>query len=395
MSATLTPANEAEIADAVRTALAERRSIEILGRGTKRDYGRPSAADYRLDLSGLTGIVRYEPDELVLTLRAGTPIAEIDALLQETRQRLGFAPADWGPLFGAPAGSATIGGALSADASGSLRLRYGAARDHLLGYRAVNGLGEIYQAGGHVVKNVTGFDLPKLVCGALGTLGALSEVTLRLVPRATSSVTLAIANLGVEEGLAMLRQIWKSPLEPLALAYLPPSAMTACSGLPAEGEGTALIRLEGAVRPLADKIAAIRAFPRTPPVQAVDGGEALFAGIGAGSPFLKRLSDIWRICVPPAAAANVIASLAPSFWCADWAGGLLWLDAPGTDDDMLHACAARAGGYATLFRAAPATRATRAVFPPQTPIAAALTRRVKAAFDPQGLFNPGRMFEDL
>src|SRR5271168_3763633 len=156
----LRPQTETELAGIVRAAAADRRTFEIVGRGTKRGLGRPVEADAILDLSALTGIVRYEPDELIITARAGTSVAEIEAALDEKNQRLGFEPADWSALYGTPARASTIGGVLSADASGSARLRYGAARDHLLGFHAINGSGEIYKAGGHVVKNVTGFDVP-------------------------------------------------------------------------------------------------------------------------------------------------------------------------------------------------------------------------------------------
>jgi glycolate oxidase FAD binding subunit len=178
---------EAELVEAVRAARETREPFEIVGRGTKRAYGRAMAIANTLDVSALSGILNYEHDELVITARAATPISEIEAALNERQQRLGFDPADWGPLFGARANAGTIGGALSADTGGPARLRFGSARDHLLGYRAVNGFGEAYKAGGRVVKNVTGFDLSKLMCGAMGTLGVLTEVTLRVYPRAPAS----------------------------------------------------------------------------------------------------------------------------------------------------------------------------------------------------------------
>ena len=389
----LHPQNETELADIVRAAASDKRTFEIVGRGTKRGLGRPVEADAILDLSQLTGIVRYEPDELIITARAGTPIAEIEAALDEKNQRLGFEPADWSALYGTQARASTIGGALSADASGSARLRYGATRDHLLGFRAVNGSGGIYNAGGRVVKNVTGFDLPKLFCGAMGTLGPLTEVTLRLVPRASDTATLAIKDVEPETGLAFLRRIWSSPLEPTGLAYVPKSAAAAFTALGDSGEGAALGRIDGAAGPLADKIGLLKTLLDGREATLLPGTNDLFARLASGEAFADRADDIWRVFVPPASAATCARELASPFWTADWAGGALWI-ASG-DTDAIHTVAQSFGGHAMLMRASVETRARVPVFPPEVPARAALTRRVKDAFDPEGLFNPGRMFEGV
>jgi len=386
---TLRPQNENELAEIVRSAAADTRTLEIVGRGTKRGLGRPVEADAVLDLSALTGIVRYEPDELIITARAATSVAEIEAALAEKNQRLGFEPAEWSALYGTAPGAATIGGVLSADANGSARLRYGAARDHLLGFTAVNGTGEIYKAGGRVVKNVTGFDLPKLFCGAMGTLGALSEVTLRLVPRAAECAVLAVPGVEPETGLELLRRVWSSPLEPTGLGYIPRLAAEDPFG--DVGEGISLIRIEGAPAPLADKIGLLATL--------LDGREAtplvhdndIFARIASGAAIAHRAEDIWRVFVPPASAAACARKLGASFWFADWAGGALWI--AGVDD--AHAIAQSFGGHALLMRADAAKPTPVSVFPPEDPVRAALTRRVKDAFDPHRLFNPGRMFEGV
>ena len=386
------PQNETDLADIVRSAVAEKRTFEIVGRGTKRALGRPVEADVMLDLSALTGILRYEPDELIITARVGTPVAEIEAALAEKNQRLAFEPADWSALYGTPSNTHTIGGALSADASGSARLRYGAARDHLLGFRAINGAGNLYNAGGRVVKNVTGFDLPKLFCGAFGTLGPLTEVTLRLVPRAPDCATLAIKDVEPETGLAFLRRVWSSPIEPTGLAYVPKIAATAFASLGDIGEGAALIRIDGAAGPLADKIGLLKTL--------LDGREATllpvendaFTRIASGETFAARTDNIWRIFVPPASAASCAHKLAAPFWLADWAGGVLWIAGGGED---VHAVAQSFGGHAMLMRADAETRTRVPVFPPEGLARAALTRRVKDAFDPHGLFNPGRMYEGV
>jgi glycolate oxidase FAD binding subunit len=396
--ATIQVTSEDELVEAVRGAREDGRRLEIAGRGTKRGFGRPVEADDMLDLSGLSGIVAYEPEELVLTARAGTPLAEIEAALGEHDQRLGFDPADWGPLFGAPAGASTIAGALSADTSGSARARYGAARDHLLGFRAVNGFAEAYKAGGRVVKNVTGFDLAKLMCGAMGTLGPLSEVTLRLVPRAPRALTLAVKDMAPETGLALVRRVWATPLEATGLAFVPAASASAFEMLGGIGAGAALIRVDGTAEVLAEKRAALRAMFDGRDAAGIADGDAVFARLGAGAAFVDRAMDVWRIAVPPSEAAVAAQALAGTQWFADWAGGLFWVGMSGTNEASaakLRHIAWRASGQATLVRADAAMRATLAVFPPEQGARAGLTRAVKSAFDPQSLFNPGRMFEDV
>lgn len=392
--ATIAVTREDELVDAVRASRASGRTLEITGAGTKRGLGNPVASDDLLDVSALTGITAYEPEELVLTARAGTTLAEIEAAISEKHQRLGFDPADWGPLFGAAPRSGTVAGAFCADTSGSARVRYGAARDHLLGFRAVNGFGEAYKGGGRVVKNVTGFDLPKLMCGGFGTLGPLSEVTLRLVPRAARALTLAVRDVTPDRGLALIRRVWATPLEATGLAFVPACAAASFPMLEGVGAGAALMRLDGAPDVLTEKQAALDALIDGHDAAEIADGDALFAYIGSGGAFVGSEIDVWRVAVPPAQSVEAAQALAGTRWLADWAGGLIWVGTSGTDEGTatrLRHIAARANGHATLLRAPDAARASVPVFPPQAPALAALTASVRAAFDPLGLFNPGRM----
>jgi glycolate oxidase FAD binding subunit len=389
--------SEREVMDAVAAARAHRSTLEIVGQGTKRGFGRPSEADDVLDVSSLSGIVSYEPDELVITVKAATTIAELDDTLARRAQRLGFDPADWGPLFEHPPHAATMGGVLSADACGPARVRFGAARDHLLGYRAVNGFAESYKAGGHVVKNVTGFDLPKLMCGAMGTLGALTEVTLRLVPRPPASITLAARDIAADSGFGLLRRAWTSAFGPTGLAYLPAAMATSFPELGAIGAGAALIRMEGTRVPLDEKLAGIRALAPGVILDETDGDE-IFRAIGDGRPFVGTGFNVWRVFLPPEAAARCAAKINAEIWLADWAGGLLWIATAPEDHpaaQRVRGAAAADGGHATLLRASATARRDSEVFQPEAPLLAALNRSVKSAFDPLGIFNPGRMFEDL
>jgi glycolate oxidase FAD binding subunit len=372
-------ASENEIVEAVRSARAAKSPLEIVGGRSKRNLGRPpSHVQSVLDVSALRGIVAYEPEELIITVLPGTPIVEIEAALAEKGQRLGFDPPDWGPLLGAPAGMSTIGGVISADTCGPGRVRYGAVRDQLLGFRAVNGLGEAFKAGGKVVKNVTGFDIPKLVCGAFGTLCVLTEVTLRVFPKPSRSQTFALSNVAPDEAFAVLRKIWSSPLEATGLA---------CS------RDSVLIRLEGEKEPLAEKFAMLRSLCGAADIRTVDDGDGAFRSIGDGEAFLGSSDNVWRIAIPAANAAAVVNQIKSRLWVGDWAGGLLWIET--NEAERLRDIAKAAGGYAVLMRAAPGVRAGIDVFEKEDPVRAQLTRSVKAAFDPLGLFNPGRMWDGV
>jgi len=380
---------EADVIDAVLAARAKSCTLEIVGAGTKRAYGRSMACDDVLDVSAFSGIVKYEPAELILTVLPGTPVTEITTLLDSKSQRLGFEPADWGPLLGTPIGEATIGGVLSADVNGAAAIRYGRARDSLLGMRAVNGLGEAYKAGGKVVKNVTGFDLPKLMCGAMGTLGVLTEVTLRVYPKPPQSASLIVRDVNVEDAFTLLRRVWQSPLEATALAYIPASIPLTQLGY--VGEGAALIRLEGAHEPLKEKMTALLAIARS--AQQIEASN-VFGAISSGAIFAGQDCDLWRASVPPSEGAEIVRQIGSSVFAADWAGGLLWigLEAGGNGAELRKLCEA-AGGQATLVKADEDTRQRIATFTPELPVRRALTKSVKAAFDPLGIFNPGRMWK--
>lgn len=386
-------ADETQVIEAVRAARADRTPLEIVAGGTRRAVGRPMVDANgdeiaRLDVSALSGIRKYEPEELIITAGPATPLTEITQVLAARNQRLGFDPADWSHLLGSN-GIATLGGAVSADASGSGRLRHGAARDSLLGFHGVNGLGEAFRGGSRVVKNVTGFDLPKLVCGAYGTLAVLTELTFRVYPRPTHAVTLCLPDMTPADGFAALRKIAHSALGPAGLAYLP-AAMAATAGLDSAGKGAALIRLEGAPQPLEEKAAMAHGLLGTQGSR-IEDGAALFARIGSGEMFAGVPGDVWRVLAAPADAPRIIADLGDVHWLGDWAGGVIWLAAPPADAPRIRGLAAAVHGQAMLLRASAQQRAALGLYAPQPPVLAALARRVTAAFDPLSLFNPGRL----
>jgi glycolate oxidase FAD binding subunit len=373
----ISAAREADIVEAVSAAHAARAPLEIVGAGSKRNFGRPIDSSVSLlEVSSLSGIVAYEPEELIITVLPGTPVAELERALDEKGQRLGFEPPDWGPLFGVAPAIGTIAGAISADIGGPARVRYGSVRDQLLGIRAVNGLGEAFKAGGKVVKNVTGFDIPKLVCGAFGTLCVLTELTLRVYPKPSRSLTFAIGDIEPEEGFALLRKVWGSPLEATGLGYY---------------AGAIVVRFEGERETLAEKVSLLKNL--CGPYVPESADNEIFRIIADGRAFLNSGEDVWRLSIPPSQASSIVARLGKSPWVGDCAGSVLWVATK--DQHLVRELAQVAGGRATLLRADAKRRAAIGVFESEAQVRAQLTRSVKAAFDPLGIFNPGRMWEGV
>jgi glycolate oxidase FAD binding subunit len=421
MSATLKPGTPAEVVDVVARAVADETPLEIVGQGSKRGLGRPVQAAQQLDLSGFAGITLYEPNELVLTCGAGTPLAEIETALKENSQQLAFEPADLAPLYGGAPGAGTIGGALSCNLAGPRRLKAGAARDHFLGFKAVSGRGEAFQAGGRVVKNVTGYDLCKLLAGAHGTLAVLTEVTVKVLPAPEKSRTVLIYGLDDGGAILALSRALNSPHEVSGAAHLPAAiaARSAVDFVAGSGRAVTAIRVEGPGPSVEHRCEALRGeLQDLGPSEELHSirSARLWREIRDAASLLPDAGRlIWRLSVPPAAGAQVMAEVAsaprggggpgggraarpPADYYFDWGGGLVWLALPPSDDAsaaVVRAAVARCGGHATLVRAPAATRLAVPVFEPQPAPLAALARRVKNAFDPRRILNPGRMAADL
>lgn len=383
---------------AVQWALAEARPLDLYGGGSKRGLGRPFQAGMALDLSGLSAIGLYEPEELVMSAAPGTPLAEVEAALAEKGQRLAFEPPDLGPLFGGVAGCGTIGGVFSCNLSGPARIKAGAARDHLLGLHAINGRGEAFKTGGRVVKNVTGYDLSKLITGSYGTLAVLTDLTFKVLPAPEVTQTLSIQGLDFAQAVDGMTEALNSAFEVSGAAYLP-------KGLPDEAEGGTmmLVRLEGVAPSVSSRAEALATLlGRVGPVDSVSGAEAVaqWQAVRHVAPLTGAALDventaIWRISVAPQQAPVLKAQIDPLVWYADWGGGLIWLAMPAAGDAgaaVLRATLAETGGHATLVRAPEAVRAAQSVFHPQPEPMALLTKRVKESFDPRGILNPGRMY---
>jgi glycolate oxidase FAD binding subunit len=405
MSDDLKPRDAAEVEQAVQWALADGKTLEVIGRGSKRAIGRAAQWDATLDLSTLSGITLYEPAELVLSAKAGTPLVEIEMLLAANAQELAFEPLDYGPLLGVTPGAATIGGMISANLSGPRRIKAGAARDHFLGVAAVSGRGESFKAGGRVVKNVTGYDLCKLLAGSWGTLAAMTEVTVKTLPRAETEETLVLLPRDDATAAQAMTAAMGSFADVSGAAYLPADPASRVDEIRALGGGATALRLEGVAPSVAHRkglLAKLLAEFGKLESLSTAASRTLWRAIrdvapfAAGGPCGER--HVWRISTAPARGVEVgrmLAEAAQGECFYDWAGGLIWAALPPSDDagaTKVRAIVGAARGHATLIRAPAAVRAKVDVFEPQNPALAALTKRVREGFDPRGVLNAGRMW---
>lgn len=383
METAVKPGAEAELAQFVAEA---RSPFEIIGTGTKRGLGRPVQAARTLDMSAFSQIAAYEPEELILEAGGGTRLAEIDALISARGQQLAFEPPDLSRLLGS-AHSGTLGGLMACNLAGPRRIKAGAARDHVLGIRGVSGRGEVFKAGARVVKNVTGYDLPKLMTGSYGTLAALTAITVKVLPRPETEETILVEGLDDADAVAVMSLAMQSPCEVSGAAHVPE-------------EGTYL-RLEGiAASVLARREALAKLLSRPVQILAAKASGAVWQRIRDALPLADTQDrHVWRLSITPSDSPELLSRLRERLdlrYLLDWAGGLVWLDVPPTEDAAAGLIrGAMRSGHATLIRAPEGVRAAVDVFHPQAPALAALASRVKDSFDPRRLFNPGRMSRGL
>jgi glycolate oxidase FAD binding subunit len=392
---TLRPGSEAEVAEAIRASIAECSPLAVEGGGTRSGLGRHAPADHVLSMRELTGITLYEPAEMVIGAWAGTPLPLLERTLADRGQMLAFEPMDHRPLFGTD-GEPSIGAIAACNISGPRRVMAGACRDSLIGVRFVNGTGEIVKNGGRVMKNVTGLDLVKLQAGAFGTLGVLTEVIFKVVPRPAQVATVELSGLGEARAVEALSSALGSPFEPTGAAHLP-------AGVAGPTSRT-LIRIEGFPEQIAYRSAALRERLRTfgPLFDASVGQEALWAAVRDASFLSAPATDaVWRLSVPPGVAASVVAAVSAALTCRhylDWGGGLIRLATPETGDagqSAIRAAVRAAGGHGALVRGSAGLRSRIDVFQPLEGPLAAVQKRLKEAFDPARMINPGRMYVDV
>ena len=385
----------------------QRRGMEIVGHGALRNAGRLARADAVLSTAGLKGVTLYEPTEIVMSARAGTPIYEIEAILAARGQMLPFEPIDLGPATGAPGGALSVGGVFATNYSGARRVLAGSARDHLLGVRAVNGRGELFKSGGRVMKNVTGLDLARGLTGSWGTLAIMTEVTFKVAPLPQTMQTLAYVGLPDDLAIEALTTALATPLEVSGAAHIPKTCARRLKQRSLAGINNAvtLLRLEtftAAIDGRKEKLKAALKVYGTPLELDSESTWNVWSEFRTLSimPFSTEAS-LWRIATLPTRAPAIVTAIQKFMDVVvfyDWAGALIWLEVPAAADagaaDVRRAVAA-SGGHATLIRAEPQVRASVDVFEPLKPEIERLTRGIKSAFDPDGLLNRGRMYANL
>ncbi|WP_315769545.1 FAD-binding protein [Bradyrhizobium sp. SZCCHNR2012] len=399
--------NAADVEEAVRAAIAGDQPLEIIGHGSKRPIGQPTATNAVLDLSALNAVIAYEPNELIITVQAGAPLADVLSLIDSKSQQFAFEPVDTGPLLGLP-GRGTIGGMIAAGLAGPRRIKAGGARDHLLGAHAVSGFGESFKTGGKVVKNVTGYDLCKLLAGSWGTLAVMTEVTLKVMPRPEAERTLVLRGLDDGQANQAMTAALGSAFDVSGAAHLPASLSgTEADGLKkiaAPGQSMTLLRLEGITASAVDRAASLakQLMPfGTAEILEDDASAAIWSAVRDVLPFAAHgplgTWPVWRIVCPPGSGGRlgqVLARETGGQVIYDWGGGLIWLALPPQPEAaaaQVRRHVGAAGGHATLLRASEDVRHRVDVFQPQSAGVAALEERVRVSFDPKAILNRGRL----
>ena len=406
MTTQFRPAADWELANILSDAATRQSPVEIMGAGTKQSVGRPIQSVAQISTRGLTGIMLYEPNELVMSARAGTLVTDVEAQLAGRNQMLPFEPMDLGPLLGRDAGHGTIGGVFATNISAARRVHSGSARDHLLGIRAVTGYGAAVQAGGRVMKNVTGYDVGRGLTGSWGTLAVMTELTFKVVPVPEATATVAFFGLPDEIGIEVLCAAMGSPYEVTGAVHIQQQPATRLwqSQIRGPGKSATAFRLEATPQAIAHRVDKLRALLKV-------YGEMHVIDTGPSREFWQEMriltamhgsnSPLWRISTTPTLGPRVVADIArymPVDAIYDWCGGLIWLEVPASADagatDIRRVIALH-GGHATLIRADAAVRSAVEVFQPLDPGIDRLTRRLKSTFDPAGILNRGRMYPTI
>ena len=383
------PRDEGEAAGFVCEAAARGERLRLVGGDTRARLGRPAQDEATLSASAIAGITLYEPAEMVVGARAGTPLAEVQALLASRGQMLPFEPMDHRRLLGS-SGEPSFGAVAALNNSGPRRINAGAARDSLIGVRFVNGRGEAIKSGGRVMKNVTGLDLVKLMAGSWGTLGFLTEVTFKVLPVQERVATLVFPGLDDARAVEALSAALGSPFELTGAAHLP-----AGIGDPA---ARTLMRLEGFSDSIEYRLGELRRLLERFGAPEVSDDPGLWERVRDVHPFADGAAAVWRISTAPVRGPSLTAEIARGLgarWYYDWGGGLIWLETSAEGDAgaaTIRAAVKAQGGHATLVRAPDAVRAAVPVFEPLAEPLMRVTQGIKAAHDPAGIFNPGRMY---
>ncbi len=398
------PGDEAELAGFVESAKAGNYPLEVCGFRSKREAGRPVNPAAVVSTAKLSGITFYEPGELVISAKAGTPLHEVEAALARKNQELPFEPADFSRLYGQDPLAASLGSVAAMNISGPRRILRGAARDYLLGIRAVNGEGVAIKSGGRVMKNVTGVDLVKGLCGSWGTLAVLTELTFKVLPKASDTSTLVFLGLPDELGVGVMSEAMGTPYEVSGTIHLHRSLVSRLSDPEIASANMALtaLRLEGALQSVAYRMEKLRRelspFGETY-VLDHQKSRSFWADIRSLA-FLSANFErpLWRITVAPSKAAQIVRALSAFFDLSaayEWSGGLIWLETPPSSEASvteLRRVLAEFEADSMLMRAPRSVRSSIEVFHPLPLTKMKLVQAIKKAFDPVGVLNPGRMY---
>ncbi len=403
------PDNELEVSKIVKKLYQENLPVEIIGSGSKRRIGKKLKCKKILDLSKLSGVIEYLPEELYIKVKACTPIAEIEVLLKKHNQELAFEPLDLGYMFCGKSNKGTASGHVSCNFSGSRRFKVGSIRDHVIGFRAVNGTGDIIKSGGNVVKNVTGYDLCKLICGSFGTLVALTELTFKVLPAKENSNTLVIHELSIKDATAMLNKVASSSSDTTGAAFLPLEpkngnyeqnieSLFKLNDLQYKGPFTA-IRLEGSKTSIEERLTNLKKELD------LDNNEISNLDTYQSTLFWEKIKNleffnnsknaVLRAVIPPSSCVKLINFLDNKYkYFVDWGGSLVWFEVNDLSNSSLQPIrqfVLELNGYLTVIKHPDDQRSLEKVFT-VTPDRLDVSNKIKKSFDPKKIFNPGKMY---
>tara|TARA_Y100000590_G_scaffold144531_1_gene166142 strand:- start:2381 stop:3658 length:1278 start_codon:yes stop_codon:yes gene_type:complete len=411
-SEALHPNNEQEVSDLIKKFYKSNIPVELFGAGSKRKIGKPLQCAKTINLSKLNGIIEYLPEELYIKVRACTSLNEIEKELKKNKQQLAFEPIDFGYLFSGKSDYGTAGGLVSCNISGPRRFKAGSVRDHVLGFRGVNGKGEIIKSGGNVVKNVTGYDLSKLICGAYGTLVALTEITLKVLPAPESNKTLVIHNLKLEQAMDMLNQAMSSSNDISGAVFLPTEPQ--CSGCTMNIEETfklndlkhggslTAIRVEGSKKSIEERIKnlvnELKITNHNISMLDLHQSEIFWKKIKNLEFFSSSKNNIVRIVVPPSYTVQLLHQLSNEFkYYLDWGGALMWMEAFELTEEMFESIRKKVvkyGGYVSMIKHSDYLPYVEEIFTINRG-RFNISQSIKTSFDPKRILNPGKMYTGI
>ncbi len=400
----LKPSNEDDLQQIIKHCYKKDLPIQIVGTGTKNEIGKKLQCAKILDMSNISGIIEYKPEELYITVKAGTPIKLVQDELRKNNQHLAFEPTNFSEIFNKSLSEGTIGGTLSCNFSGSRRFKVGSARDHILGFKGYNGKGEKIKSGGTVVKNVTGYDLSKLVTGSFGTLLALSEITLKVLPIQADIKTIIISGLALENSLGIMDSAISSSNDPSGAVFYPANLRNnfVFNDLTHPGSITA-IRIEGTktsteqiVNNLFENLV-LKEKKTT--ILDITQSEIFWEETRAIKVFAKNEKNILRAVVPPSETVNLINRLKTfhSSYFIDWGGSLIWLELDYLSHQKIEQIRKRvveANGYLTVIKSPENIKSSSEIFTID-PIKFKISQNLKKSFDPKRIFNPGKMYTGI